>query len=484
MNKPSGRISPEENHRVFEMLGERRQSLSTAVVQLLIATQSPSRSWQLVVTGVACFVKDSVRRGYFIQVFDMDNCQRIWEQELYNEMIYKNSTDTFHTFEGDSAQIGLSFVDNREALDFKAAVMERLEKRRERIAQRKMSLGATNNASYPNHHINQTSSKVGPTPIIVHDINLEAKRDDARDRKISHAREKYFTLGRRKNKEKQKLTKLDIGTPSVESFVHVTGVRPSTQGFQMVDNTDQINPLLREFLQVAGLNESILSNPQQKEEIYKFIEDNQVLENMEYRRKTVRTPNSQKPKVAPKPSIKLQSAPSFAPPPPPIEKSYRMPSPVTQRAHDQMPSQELPLPPPSFKKLDKTNNPTKLPTQPKVSAGVPPPPPPPPPPMPTNSTRLPLSVPAAPKKAASNGKAEGNATSSLMEAIRLRGGVQGGGLKHVNDDNRNSNSNVTPPDDGSLINVLQGALCAIKTANQSDSSGDSSSEGEWSEEEC
>ena len=68
MNKPSGRISPEENHKVFELLGERRQSLSTAVVQLLIATQPPSRSWQLVVTGVGCFVKDSVRRGYFIQV--------------------------------------------------------------------------------------------------------------------------------------------------------------------------------------------------------------------------------------------------------------------------------------------------------------------------------------------------------------------------------------------------------------------------------
>ena len=67
MNKPSGRISPEENHRVFEMLGERRQSLSTAVVQLLIASQSPT-SWQVVVTGVACFVKDSVRRGFFIQV--------------------------------------------------------------------------------------------------------------------------------------------------------------------------------------------------------------------------------------------------------------------------------------------------------------------------------------------------------------------------------------------------------------------------------
>ena len=33
----------------------------------------------------------------------MDNSQRIWEQELYNEMVYKNPTSTFHTFEGESA---------------------------------------------------------------------------------------------------------------------------------------------------------------------------------------------------------------------------------------------------------------------------------------------------------------------------------------------------------------------------------------------
>ena len=55
----------------------------------------------------------------------MDNSQRIWEQELYNEMVYKNPTSTFHTFEGESAVIGLSFADNREAEDFKGAVMER-----------------------------------------------------------------------------------------------------------------------------------------------------------------------------------------------------------------------------------------------------------------------------------------------------------------------------------------------------------------------
>ena len=55
----------------------------------------------------------------------MDNSQKMWEQELYNEMIYKRPKDWFHTFEGDSAVIGLSFVDNREARDFNMVVTER-----------------------------------------------------------------------------------------------------------------------------------------------------------------------------------------------------------------------------------------------------------------------------------------------------------------------------------------------------------------------
>ena len=67
----------------------------------------------------------SIVINFQFQVFDMDNCQRIWEQELYNEMIYKNPTSTFHTFEGDSTTVGLSFADNREAEEFKAAVNER-----------------------------------------------------------------------------------------------------------------------------------------------------------------------------------------------------------------------------------------------------------------------------------------------------------------------------------------------------------------------
>lgn len=359
----------------------------------------------------------------------------------------------------------------------------RLEKRRTRIQQRRMSQNVNNRIDNSNYNKSQNTSKVGPTPIIVHDISLDAKREDTRERKISNAREKYFTIGRKKTKDKQKLTKLDIGTPS--SFVHVTGVKPSTQGFQMVDNTDQIDPLLREFLQVAGLSESILSNPQQKEEIYKFVEDNKVLESMEQnnKRKTTKINSTQKPKVAPKPSIKVQTTPSFPPPPPPIEKSYRMPVPAPSNIQDRTYAGDFPPPPPSVGQRIGTDS--SLQSHPKVSSGVPPPPPPPPPPMPSNSTEIKPSIPTNSNKGSMNGGGNGNAKTDLMEAIRKRGGVQGGGLKHVDENNKSSTNNSAPLAGGSLVNVLQGALSAIKTANQSDSSGDdSSSEDDWSEEDC
>ena len=66
-NAPSPLLSDDENVVVFKLLTDRVQSLSTAVVQLV--TASPGKTtWNLVVTGVACFVKDWNRRGFFIQV--------------------------------------------------------------------------------------------------------------------------------------------------------------------------------------------------------------------------------------------------------------------------------------------------------------------------------------------------------------------------------------------------------------------------------
>ena len=80
-------------------------------------------------------------------------------------------------------------------------------------------------------------------------------------------------MGRKKN-----VGKLDIRTP--ESCFHVIGVKSSTNGLQVIGETDAINPLIRAFLHVTGLSESILSNPQQKEKNDELVGENNVLQNM------------------------------------------------------------------------------------------------------------------------------------------------------------------------------------------------------------
>ena len=70
------------------------------------------------VTGVVCLVKDSNRRSYFIQVFDMDIPQRIWEQELYEEIDYKCPKHDVHVFEADQSMEALYFAEITEAQDF------------------------------------------------------------------------------------------------------------------------------------------------------------------------------------------------------------------------------------------------------------------------------------------------------------------------------------------------------------------------------
>ena len=71
MSHPSELLTFEENQMVFSMLGDRKESLSTTVIQLLFATTTRPFQWQLQVTGVVCFVKDPIRKGFFIEVSNL-----------------------------------------------------------------------------------------------------------------------------------------------------------------------------------------------------------------------------------------------------------------------------------------------------------------------------------------------------------------------------------------------------------------------------
>ena len=64
----SKHLTDQENHDIQTQFGTREEALSIAIVQLLFATNTRPSRWEVKITGVACFVKDSNRRGFYIEV--------------------------------------------------------------------------------------------------------------------------------------------------------------------------------------------------------------------------------------------------------------------------------------------------------------------------------------------------------------------------------------------------------------------------------
>lgn len=71
INSFSHLLDADENQRLVELLGYRKRSLATAVVQLFFAAPPNYDSWMKEQCGVATMTKDGVRRSYFIQVYDL-----------------------------------------------------------------------------------------------------------------------------------------------------------------------------------------------------------------------------------------------------------------------------------------------------------------------------------------------------------------------------------------------------------------------------
>merc|ERR1719427_2579333 len=133
-NAPSGLLSPEENKKIWEILEQshrKNQALAIAVVKLYLSDPIENHSvWVERVAGAACFTKDYGRKSYYIQIFDMQYYQQVWEQEMYLEMEYKAPQTWFHNFEAEHSMAGLSFADEREGQNFLAVVQGKIEQRK------------------------------------------------------------------------------------------------------------------------------------------------------------------------------------------------------------------------------------------------------------------------------------------------------------------------------------------------------------------
>ncbi|KAL1512577.1 hypothetical protein ABEB36_002149 [Hypothenemus hampei] len=316
-NQGSSLLSIDENFQVFELLGNRCQTISTTVVQLFLTTPPNHSQWVKKDTGVLCFVKDNGKKNYFFRLFSLRRNQLIWEHEMYNNMDYNEELTYFHTFEGEECMVAFNFANQQEARTFKANVDSKIATRRRKEERKARQITQTQNLKLPERN-----------------LDFGAKQEFRRE------------------KRKRNITKADIGNPT--GFIHIShvGWNPNT-GFDVSIEDAQLKALF----QKAGVSEKQLQDKETREFIYDFIS--------KHRNSTISgDPNP--PVVPPRaPFRPTSTTPRPAPPPPPTHKAnsqarkLRPPSPPKQTNSDSVTAAPPPPPPPP------------------ILSNVPPPPPPP-----------------------------------------------------------------------------------------------------------
>ncbi|GAM26187.1 hypothetical protein SAMD00019534_093620 [Acytostelium subglobosum LB1] len=80
------------------------------------------------IQGAISIVYHRLEKAHYIRIVDLQTTKTIFEQEIYERFEYQRQRDFFHTFEGDSAVFGLSFVSVEEALDFQTKILNIIPK--------------------------------------------------------------------------------------------------------------------------------------------------------------------------------------------------------------------------------------------------------------------------------------------------------------------------------------------------------------------
>lgn len=487
MNVSSELLTNEENAKISEIVQQshrKNQVMALGVVKLYLSDPSENHKvWLERVAGVAAFTKDYGRKSYYIQIFDMQYQQQVWEQEAYREMVYRAPETWLHSFEAEHNMVGLSFADEREAEFFLTIVQGKIDQRKAK----------TTSLSSPPLKQMSTSPR------------LQKKSSPTAELKETPKQ----TKKKKKQGSKKGISKLDISGPDLSTFVHVTGVRSDgTGGMKMVDNSHLIDPVLKKYLTIAGIDSSALG-AQEIEQVKKFAEKENLYEQVE-KRQTVRKEQKRQNKMMGRP-----------PPPPnrkaagnlqPIEEQRTGPPPIPGRAPNRPNKPPPTIPPPRSPKPQSTQGRRR-------PANVPPPPPsdrsgpqapssrqggPPPPPPPGPG---PAIISAVPKPPSSSKPNKGDLNSQInnfsgslkkveqndrttMDTSSGRGDLNsqiraGFSLKKVDENDRKS---ASVEEEGGLMGALKGALVNIHEANfsseeESDDDDDGwASDGDWDDE--
>ncbi|XP_019951868.2 WASP actin nucleation promoting factor b isoform X1 [Paralichthys olivaceus] len=525
----SSLLSLQEHEKLEDLLGRRCASMATAVAQLYMALPHSPSTWSLQHTGVVCFIKDNPQRSYFIRMFDLKGGRLVWEQELYNQIVYSSPQWYFHTFAADDCQVGLNFADEQEADAFQNAVEGKICQRNSRHDKKQRPLPSSDRGSLPPLPPDKASSG---SPGSYHMATVDIQNPDihsSRYRSMPSPAACSAPSGKDKKKDKKnkkkgpKFSKADIGAPS--GFKHVSHV-----GW----DPNNLDPDLSKLLSQAGISEAEMRDEKTSQLIYNVIEQSGGLEAVkrEVNKKgsvppppppsrgslppvpssspSAPAPPPHRGRSGPLPPIPGQpgrvppsaqpatgrggkppplptsgrGGPPPPPPPGPTAHSQFPPPPSSNSSHISMSSHNLPPPmPPSGQQRSTGLPPPPVPSAPGRGGGPPPPPPPPPPPQisvsPNHPPPPPVSGGSAPPAPTSN--KGGDSRGDLLDQIRL-----GKKLRNVTE----SPDPVAPSSPasgegivGALMMVMQKRSKVIHSSDESEDEGgfDDDDDDEWDE---
>lgn len=357
-NAPSVLLNDQENRVLYGLLGKKCVTMATGVAQVFLANGTNGQ-WTKTCTGVCCFVKDNIKRSYFIRVYSLKKGMLMWEQEMYNEFEYAAPRSYFLTFDTSECRAALNFASEPEAEKFRKILDDKIRAKREnrsRGQSRKISAPPVpvHKPSAAHHHHPTTGLTV---------LNAPAAPSPQEEKK---------TKKNKKNKN-NKLKKTDISSPS--NFTHVTHVGwDPNKGFDM----NQVDPSYRELFASCGITEKDLADREKVEFIYDFIEKQGGRDAVQ---KDIERRESRRPPPAP-PS--LQHHHTQPPPPPPPRQADNSSRIAHHHHHHRAPPKDNnrgPPPPPPPRQA--ASNIPLPPPPPPANIPAPPPtniPPPPPPP--------------------------------------------------------------------------------------------------------
>ncbi|KAI2617091.1 hypothetical protein GGR54DRAFT_212109 [Hypoxylon sp. NC1633] len=121
-------LSDEDKETVRRVVPKQTNKIqAVAVARLYVAYPNPSKWTYTGLQGAVVLSNDLVGNTYWLKLVDVSPAGRgvIWDQEIFENWSYNQDRTFFHTFELEDCLAGLSFVDEKEAKQFKKKMDER-----------------------------------------------------------------------------------------------------------------------------------------------------------------------------------------------------------------------------------------------------------------------------------------------------------------------------------------------------------------------